>query len=212
MNSAFDYYLAEHKISNSLDASTHYPQTKSMLTTQMLTLPQKALAILRRQSEFIYALLDAARDSNILLLLKNSGEEYQSLYEGAQGEELADVAPYLVGLPAQCSLLETLLTSGWNQSWGVFLISNADFKAVRRHFRHFLLVEDENGKELYFRFYDSRVLRVFLPTCKSKEAQQFFGPVNCFLMEDEHTKRFWRFTCTEAGVEKKIINLDIIPG
>src|SRR5262249_10897503 len=69
----------------------------------------RVLPILREQPEPLFALLDAARDPKVLELLRGSGEDYQSLYEGPKGEELADWAPYVVRLSAQSGLLETLV-------------------------------------------------------------------------------------------------------
>jgi hypothetical protein len=48
-----------------------------------------------------------------------------------------------------------------------------------------LTVSGAEGRKLYFRFYDPRVLRVYLPTCTTDERSTFFGPVTCFLMEGE---------------------------
>ena len=53
------------------------------------------------------------------------------------------------------------------------------------HFRKFLLVTTEPDKEFFFRFYDPRVLRIFLPTCDVKQLREFFGPVEKFICEDE---------------------------
>jgi hypothetical protein len=40
-------------------------------------------------SDILFALLDATRDPlRILVMLRSSGEEYQSLYEGMQGRML----------------------------------------------------------------------------------------------------------------------------
>ena len=115
-------------------------------------------------------------------------ERRQSLYEGPKGEALAQQAPYLVQIPPQSPYLETLVKEGWGKSWGVYLTSPQPFEEVRRHFRRFLLVKTEQGKELYFRFYDPRVLRVFLRTCNGDELTQFFGPIKAYLMEDEDPK------------------------
>lgn len=139
--------------------------------------------LLRRFEGRLYALLDAARDERILRLLKRSSEEYASLYEGPEGEELAEVAPYLVRLEPDSPLLQQLLEKGWGNAWGVYLFSEAPFPEVRRHFRHFLKVQTEEGKQLHFRFYDPRVLRVFLPTCRPGELRELFGPVTRFVME-----------------------------
>src|SRR5215831_5589603 len=126
--------------------------------------------------EHLYALLDAARDDRVLELLRESKERYQSLYEGQQGEDLANFAPYLVELPQGSPLLDSLINEGWGKSWGVYLTSAKSFEEVRRHFRRFLLVRAEDGRELYFRFYDPRVLQVFLLTCDTQQLKEFCGP------------------------------------
>src|SRR5262249_26873291 len=102
------------------------------------------LKLLRRQGGTTFALLDAARDPKVLPLVRSSGEPHQSLYEGGQGELLADFAPYLVELSRSPGLLDTLLQQGWGRSWGLFLTSYQAFKEVRRHFRRFLLVRFED--------------------------------------------------------------------
>ena len=64
-----------------------------------------------------------------------------------------------------------------------------------------MLVKTEDGEELYFRFYDPRVLRIFLPTCDESQIRELFGPIEYFLMEDEdpeHAIRFWH----ENGILK----------
>lgn len=38
---------------------------------------------------------------------------------------------------------------------------------------------------IYFRFYDPRVLRRFLPVCTPDQLYAFFGPIDYFLFEDE---------------------------
>ena len=133
----------------------------------------------------LYAVLDSARDDRILELLRESPNETRSLYEGPRGDAFAESAPYLVRLAPEDWLLETLVIEGWGQSWGIYLACGQTFKEVRRHFRRFLRVQREGGPEyLYFRFYDPRVLRNFLPTCNNYQLQQIFGPIASFWMED----------------------------
>lgn len=143
-----------------------------------------ALAALCAEPAPLFALLDAARDRRVLTLLRESVEEVRSLYEGTAGDALADVAPYLVRLPSGAALLERLVREGWEKSWGVYLTSARPFAEVRRHFRRLLLVKAETARQrLYFRFYDPRVLRVFLPVCNLRQRQELFGEIECFLME-----------------------------
>jgi pSer/pThr/pTyr-binding forkhead associated (FHA) protein len=148
------------------------------------SLHDRVLKQLRSQKEPLFAILDAARDPLILARLMSCQEQYQSLYEGTKGESLAESAPYLVSLPPRSPFLEMLVREGWGNSWGVYLTSLEPFDEVRKHLRRFLTVKTEEGKELLFRYYDPRVLRVFLPTCNPAELKQFFGPIRCFWMED----------------------------
>jgi hypothetical protein len=92
-----------------------------------------------------------------------------------------------------------LLTNGWGNSWGIFLVSSTSLETLRRHFRRFLLVRDGAGNELYFRFYDPRVLRTFLPTCTGAETKRLFGPVGIYLMEAENGEAVSFFSRRTAG-------------
>jgi len=148
-------------------------------------IPQaRALEALRVEAEPLFAVLDTARNPRVLKLLQAARPEYESLYEGPEGEELAEVAPYLVSLPRDSHLLEQLVRGGWGDSWGCFLTSPLPLGETRRHLRKFLKVQDAStGRQLYFRFYDPRVLRAFLPTCTAEQHAGFFGPLGCFLVE-----------------------------
>jgi hypothetical protein len=146
------------------------------------TAPVDLIALLTQRVP-LYAVLDAARSFKIREYLEKSQEEHQSLLEGPDAAESADYAPYLVRI-TQPKLLATLLHKGWGDSWGIYLTCAADFTAMRKHLRHFLSVRLPDGRQAFFRFYDPRVLRVFLPACQEAEAQQFFGPVTAYLLED----------------------------
>jgi hypothetical protein len=167
----------------------------------------RLLPLLRRDVQPLFAVLDAARDIRILALLVHHKEECQSLYEGAEGAKLAQVAPYLVRLAPDSPLLEAIVKEGWGKSWGVYLTSAADFQEIRRHLRHFLQVKLRDGEQVYFRFYDPRVMRVFLPTCTAEEAGQFFGPIKRYVMEGEEPDQLWEFTTIGRGAEKRVLSL-----
>jgi hypothetical protein len=164
-------------------------------------------ALMRAESGPVYALLDAARDPHVLGLLIVEDITYRSLYEGPLGEDFADFAPYLVELPTEAPLLDVLLREGWNRSWGVFVTCPKPFAEVRRHFRRFLLAKLPDGEEVLFRFYDPRVLRVYLPTCNAEETAAFFGPVTSFLVEGDTPGTVLRFTATGKGVNQEVISL-----
>ncbi len=130
----------------------------------------------------------------------DGGAEYESLFEGQPKAELTLFAPYLVRLLPESKLLEKLVSKGWGKSWGIYLTCDLPFKDVRRHFRHFLMVKLPDGEQVYFRFYDPRVLRVYLPTCLPEEFNEFFGPVKYYLTEDEKPEGLLRFSSAGRGV------------
>jgi len=171
------------------------------------TAQDRLVPLMRRDLQPLYAILDAARDVRILALLVNHKEECQSLYEGAEGMQLAQVAPYLVRLVPDSKLVDALVKEGWGKSWGVYLTCDGDFQGIRRHLRHFLQVRLPDGEQVYFRFYDPRVMRIFLPTCTAEEAYQFFGPIKRYVLEGEEPEQLWEFTTVGRGAEKRVLSL-----
>jgi hypothetical protein len=153
-------------------------------------------ALRRRKPE--YVLLDAAQDPGILPVLAQNKAEWRSLYEGQSAVKLASHAPYIAAAAQSPEFLEEILTKGWGQSWCVFVCSDASLDEVRRHFRSLLYVKNSRGEQVYFRFYDPRILRAYLPTCNAGELEQFFGPVQQFIVEGEHEEEMYALAL-EAG-------------
>jgi hypothetical protein len=173
-------------------------------TVLELTLHNSVVRELRARKAPLYAILDAARDPLILARLLDCNEEHQSLYDGAEGDKLAAFAPYLVALPRESTLLETIVRDGWGESWGVYLTCDKPFNEVRKHLRRFLMVKLE-GEEVYFRFYDPRVLRAFLPTCAPGEIREFFGPIGEFLVEADDPGTVLPFTPHGPGLARTVV-------
>ena len=133
----------------------------------------------------VYALLDAARDESIYPEIVKSGLESACLFQGENARKLAWVAPYLVALRRDDPFTQWVVENGWEKSWGVFAGSPSTLNELKRHFRTFLTVYDEEGSSLYFRYYDPRVLRVYLPTCNASELGVVFGPIEYYLLEHD---------------------------
>jgi hypothetical protein len=129
-----------------------------------------------RACPYAYAVVDAARDRRILELVEESVDQHRSLYEGIEGRALDDVAPYLIGFEPSSRLLEALLAEGWGDAWGIFLGGNVEFEYARRHFRRYLMVDHDDGRRLYFRFYDPRTLQDFVPLTADWQKNHLFAP------------------------------------
>lgn len=133
----------------------------------------------------VYALLDAARGRAVYEAVRWSSRPQAPLYGGELPPEIERVAPYLVELGGDHSFTRRILMQGWGDSWGCFLSAPVDLATLRRHLRTLLRVRMEEGQTMLFRFYDPRVLRVYLPTCTRQELKAFFGPVSRVLVEDD---------------------------
>ncbi|MFO0617552.1 MAG: DUF4123 domain-containing protein [Polyangiaceae bacterium] len=125
----------------------------------------------------VFALLDGARDERVYRAVYDSRLEYECLFTGELSYELAAAAPYLVRLDQTAALSRWLLEEEWTHSLGIFAWSFEDTETLRRHFRRLLQVRSQDGERLYFRYYDPRVMRSYLPTCRAFELGELFGPV-----------------------------------
>lgn len=167
----------------------------------------RLLELLRRDFQPLYGLLDAAREPSVLKVLIESREECQSLFEGPQGDQLSHFAPYLVRLTPDSQMLDTLAHQAWGKNWGVYLTCDSPFAEIRKHLQYFLRVTLDGHREAFFRYYDPRVLRLFLPTCLPEEIDQFFGPVRYYLMEDEKGGALLRFSNSGHGAGLRTLPL-----
>jgi hypothetical protein len=111
--------------------------------------------------------------------------EVECLFRGELEPDMAEVAPYLVKLQLESEFTEWVVGTGWGQHWGTFAVSREGFRKLHSHLRALTLVYRRDGTPLYFRYYDPRVLRIFLPTCSPAQLKQLFGPVDAFLAESD---------------------------
>lgn len=141
----------------------------------------------------LFAILDGARDRTIARSLAGAAVEYESLFSGDLSPSLRAASPFLVKLTPNDSFTERLIGEGWGRAWGVYLASPSSLYSLRRHLRTFLRARADTGKKLYFRYYDPRVLRVFLPTCTSEQLRLIFGPITRFDVEASDAAALHRF-------------------
>jgi hypothetical protein len=169
----------------------HTPPT----ATAPATVDAKLRALHQLQgTAHLFAVVDASRGARPLQLLREAVDAHRSLYDGVKGEVLASSAPYLVALRPDSGLLSRLVRESWGAGWAIYLSCARPFDQVRRHLRRFLVVEDdESGERYYFRFFDPKTLRVFLPTCSPRQRADFFGEVALYLAEGEQGE-LCRFT------------------
>jgi len=145
----------------------------------------------------LYAILDACDEPCVPEKVRELGDRAVSLYRGAAEQDYVAIAPYLAIVDED--LLSWIVNQLWAKPWGVLVVAPVDLASLRKHFRRFLIVEDPDGKQMYFRFYDPRVLPMYLATCLPSEVKEFFGPVHSFLVSGEAAQ--WTQITRRAGAD-----------
>lgn len=131
-----------------------------------------------------YVVLDGAQNPLLLdSLITPDDPPHRCLISGNLEPDMEEVAPYLIQLEQGSHFAETLLGQDWGANWGILLLSFESLGTVWRHLRQHVQVYGPELEPLYFRFYDPRVLRNFLPTCNEEQLGEFFGPVDRYYTE-----------------------------
>jgi hypothetical protein len=150
---------------------------------------------------------DSVDFNAVVSMLKSAADEQRSLYDGLEAELRADGAPYLVRFEPGSSLLPRVVAAGWGRSWGIFIDAACSLRDVRAHLRRLLIVTREADQlPMYFRFYDPRVLRSFLPIATPRQEGLFFGPIERFLGDSPGGEAMFVFTRGEAGLAASMVS------
>lgn len=155
-----------------------------------------------------YAVLDGASVRDLLWMLDQHQPESVCLFRGELTQDLQETSPYLVRLERNAPFTDWLLRNGWGNHWGIFARSGADLHTMRKHFRTFLTVKHHDGTPLYFRYYDPRVLRAFLPTCNAGELGILFGPVSEYVVEAKDPGLLIRYRNESGSLQKAELRLE----
>lgn len=133
----------------------------------------------------VYAVLDGAAIPGLLGKAQECQIEPVCLYRGDLIPAMTAAAPYQVTLERGSPFTHWLIQEGWGRHWGIFAVSRADWRPLREHLCSLTQVYDPDYQPIYFRYYDPRVLRVYLPTCDAGELRTVFGPITRLICEDE---------------------------
>lgn len=148
----------------------------------------RALATLRGLPGKLYAVLDTARDPEILVLLRRSGYEYGCLYSGWAQEIYGNSSPYLVRLQRDGRLLEQLVERGWGKGWGIYLGTRAHLVELRRHLRWLLSAQVPGERVLAFRYFDPEVMVTMIRSAELEEVCDFYGAIESVAFESRTSK------------------------
>lgn len=152
--------------------------------------------------ERLYGVVDAARDAELLYEARILFEQpTRTLFEGPLAASLDYVAPHVVPTDPDGGYMECWIRR-LGRSAGILLVTSADLDALRAHLRSIFVVRDGAGEEFFFRYYDPRVLRDYLPTCTPKELEEFFGPVRCAIAENKAADAYVAYWRGPGGLQQ----------
>lgn len=147
----------------------------------------------------LFALMDAGNIKDLPKKLYDTEIESYCLLEGNLEPDVLYQAPYLVRLLPNHEFTNWLFEGFTGKNKGIFAHSRATLVEMRQHFTSLVKVHDETGRPLMFRYYDPRVFRKFIPTCKRSELGKMFGEVTQFFVENEDGDGFVRYELDEKG-------------
>ena len=127
-----------------------------------------------------------------LYMMELDDSQAVSLYKGLPNEEDWAIGAYLVRVDPP--LLRWITTALPRDSWGVLVESDRSLAELLAHFQQFVTVRSPEGEGRLFRFYDPRVLPVYLETASREEREPFgCGVVRVAIMM-EHDRLGWLLT------------------
>lgn len=134
-----------------------------------------------------YAVIDASKMTHLVENLATSGLEYRCLFTGEAGENLGEVAPYLVKLEKDARFTRDLLSKGdrpwqhWDREAAAFIRSSAGFDDIWRHLRKFTKIRDSNDKWFFLRFWDRMFVYYLHEHPKGPFPEGFFREIDVLI-------------------------------
>ncbi|MFP1838435.1 DUF4123 domain-containing protein [Lonsdalea quercina] len=142
-----------------------------------------------------WAVVDAAAEPDLFLMLEELDPPHASLYAEPIPEEIRRLAPHLVRADeAVIQWLELRETP-----WGIQFESRANMKTLRQHLRKYLHVQiPGEERPVFFRFYDPRNIWPLLTVLSDWERHSFLGPIEVIMTHWQGTRRCEKFAELKA--------------
>jgi hypothetical protein len=164
-----------------------------------------AWQVLTSESRRLFAVYDGARDAPRLFeRLEQSGLPMACLIGGPLTSPLREAAPWCVQIDPSSLAARTIFRDYWGRAASIFVGASPEIGvvAVSRQLKQLLRVQLPSGSRAMFRFYDPRVLRVFLPTCDQEQWRVVMGSHESLWCESADGSGLlrWGPQTTQAGI------------
>ena len=155
-------------------------ELKQTMTKNLSNPLFEAITTGENQALKLYAILDAARSSNIYMQIDIV--EHYNLFGEDVAEMLEEAAPYLVELDQEEVFTKSMLQEEYGNASMLFVYSTHDMETLATFFRSYTTV-DVDGQQAFFAFYDPRVFERFMKRASSEELESFYSLVSCYACE-----------------------------
>lgn len=140
-----------------------------------------------------YMLIDCSGlKGGVAKLPRHVCHEFDCLFAGKLANELADVGPYLGRLKSFGTDIKTTVEKLLAIQVATLLLTDSVtnekpgqvFAQLHRHFRKFNVVQGPNNKQLFFRYYDPRLIYNVLQALDFQQVTEFFGPLKALVVAE----------------------------
>ena len=126
--------------------------------------------------QWLYMLIDAAHDTRIFTALEECLHTRACLFsEDYVSAALKSASPFLLKIKTIDDFVMWCLQEGVHRHWMIFFTSpEIHVSEMKLHFKRFTYALGPDGKQYFFRYYDPRVLPIFLTAGDQRERKEFF--------------------------------------
>ncbi|CAM2064451.1 DUF4123 domain-containing protein [Sulfidibacter corallicola] len=121
----------------------------------------------------LYAVLDCCQAPHVYQYIQQRRGEKRCLLGNKNEVGLWAHSPWLV--PADTDLVTWVRSNLWQEPWGIFLASEQPFAVVFKQLFSSGVVRSTEGRKMYFRYWDPRVLPAFLHAADIHELKWFLA-------------------------------------
>lgn len=131
----------------------------------------------------LFAVIDPARDPILFDTMTVLAPDGQCLFGGTLSEAVLRASPHVMAMPQPGALLDWWRQHGRGKSYGIACRGDVGMHALRLHLKTLLRVRLPDGRLVLFRFWDPRVLKIFMENSTPLEQARLFGPIRTFYSE-----------------------------
>lgn len=137
------------------------------------------------REEHLLVMLDGAHIPNLHIMLRELNIQNLPLFRESPEENILHVTPFLARFSPSEIFLHWMTMNQTVLETALFCTSTEPLEQTHAHLRRFLLVKDDTGRQMYFRFWDPRVIQPFLKSATPEERRWFCGPIRSIAHYDK---------------------------